>query len=581
MFRKNRVAAMAVARQSRWQWRVLLPLLAAAVLLVGGCGKISEWLGDAADGASVETVEGGLDWQQPDALIRTQSLADVPADLLTVPLARDLLTEDFLFFYEQEERFLSISGAVRRVAYEHELQWGDHLLRMVLDEPADIAFWRGSSGAIEQFAIAADRGRLASLLMQAGKLKFKDSNLRELFTLRADGDDVPVYALGYSNGRELVFAAHGSRVVLASSRDMVQDSHNRLYARAHKALTALLDDSAGASGGVFAAAFADAQGSESAGRQQDVKHSVLVRTHFLSLGYQRFFPALQALRFDFGSKGDWQTSVLLDGSRVKAMQAAQAFSNLPQYMPQQAAACVALPVQWSELNGIAQSLSQQVQAAAAAFAQRAQGPLGVCWSDTARLHSPVFMVQFSPAADDHAANADSIALKQAVPELMRAFVRSGTLSENGQVAGDTAFQSLQHTWGSKKQYHAELVYSEQLLIVSPDAALARAVQAVAQRTRPALSDVLTEGVAERDDGLLLAYFAPARLGALAQKEIHNSLPGTQDSVLRTVAEERIAPRLRAVERHQPVALLLPQAAMQSDVMRWHEVSWRKAAAAQQ
>lgn len=558
-------------------WRVLLPLLASAVLLVGGCSKISEWLGDAADGASVETVEGGLDWQQPDALIRTQSLADVPADLLTVPLARDLLTEDFLFFYEQEERFLSISGAVRRVAYEHELQWGDHVLRTLLDEPADIAFWRGGSGAIEQFAIAADRGSLASLLMQAGKLKFEDNNLRELFTLRVDGDDVPVYALGYSNGRELVFAAHGNRVVVASSMNMVYDSHNRLYARAQKALTALLNPSAGQSGGVFAAAFADAQGSESAGGQQDVKHSVLVRTHFLSMGYQRFFPALQALRFDFGGKGDWQTSVLLDGSRMSAAQSAQAFTVMPQYMPQRSAACVALPVQWSELKGIAQSLSQEVQAAAAVFAQRAHGPLGVCWSDAARLHSPVFMVQFRPADGGSAeGSTESVPLKQAVPALMRAFVRSGKTSDSEQTAGDGQFQAVQHTWGGKKQFHAELLYSDQLLIVSPDAALARSAQAVAQRTRPALSDVLTGA-----DGILLGYFAPAQLGALAQKEIYSSLPGSQDRVLRTVADERIAPRLRAVARHQPVALLLPQAAVQSDALRWHGVVWRGVGTAQQ
>ena len=43
-----------------------------------------------------------LDLARPDALVQTASLADLPRDLLTVPMFRDVLTEDFVTYYEQK-----------------------------------------------------------------------------------------------------------------------------------------------------------------------------------------------------------------------------------------------------------------------------------------------------------------------------------------------------------------------------------------------------------------------------------------------------------------------------------------------
>ena len=151
-----------------------------------------------------------LDLSRPDALVRTKSLSTLPRDLLTVPLARDVLREEFLFYYEQSEDRLGLKGSLRRIAYEHQLGWGDQLLRMVLDQPAEVALWRDADGSLKHFAIAVSRNQLTRLLEEVGKVALKDTQMSVAGRLRVDGDTVPVYALNYAWRRTLLFAAHGS-----------------------------------------------------------------------------------------------------------------------------------------------------------------------------------------------------------------------------------------------------------------------------------------------------------------------------------------------------------------------------------
>ncbi|HEX7985093.1 MAG TPA: DUF2138 family protein, partial [Duganella sp.] len=162
-----------------------------------------------------------LDLSRPDALVMTPSLSTLPRDLLTVPLARDVLREEFLFYYEQTEDRLGLKGSLRRIAYEHELGWGDQLLRMVLDQPAEVALWRDADGSLKHYAIAVSRSQLTRVLEEAGKIALKDTQMTVAGALRVDGDKVPVYALNYAYHRTLLFAAHGQRLVILSHPGML------------------------------------------------------------------------------------------------------------------------------------------------------------------------------------------------------------------------------------------------------------------------------------------------------------------------------------------------------------------------
>lgn len=196
-----------------------LAKIAAAVVVVAGGVFAYRAFGWGAMNGPVNSLK--IDLSKPDALVVTKSLSSLPRDLLTVPLARDVLREDFLFYYEQTEDRLGLKGSLRRIAYEHELGWGDQLIRMVLDEPAEVAMWRDADGSLKHYVISVSRGKLARVLEEAGKVALKDTQLTIAGELRVDGDKVPVYALNYAYQRNLLFAAHGDRMVILSHPGML------------------------------------------------------------------------------------------------------------------------------------------------------------------------------------------------------------------------------------------------------------------------------------------------------------------------------------------------------------------------
>ena len=98
-----------------------------------------------------------IDFSEPDALIQSQSLVQLPRDLLKVPLLKATLTEEFAFYYEEQEARLSLAGTLRRLAYEHDLNIGDQLiqLRIMEDFPplADIRLWLLQAGLLQRRAV--------------------------------------------------------------------------------------------------------------------------------------------------------------------------------------------------------------------------------------------------------------------------------------------------------------------------------------------------------------------------------------------------------------------------------------------
>ncbi len=152
----------------------------------------------------------------PDALIKTKCLVKLPRDLIRIPIFKDLLTEDFVFYYEQNEGFLSMSGTLRRIAYEHNLNLGDWVTSMVLDEPAEIALWKGPSGRLTHYLIAMSRNNLTKLLEMAVKVAMNDKQLKRFEDdLVVDGKSVPIFALSYSNKKTLFFATEGDRMIVS------------------------------------------------------------------------------------------------------------------------------------------------------------------------------------------------------------------------------------------------------------------------------------------------------------------------------------------------------------------------------
>ena len=75
----------------------------------------------------------GVDLSRPFAYVSTPALSRLPRDIVQAPVVRDVLTEDFAFYYEDQEDRLSLRGAIKRIAYERETTWTDQLLATALE----------------------------------------------------------------------------------------------------------------------------------------------------------------------------------------------------------------------------------------------------------------------------------------------------------------------------------------------------------------------------------------------------------------------------------------------------------------
>ncbi|HEX8954974.1 MAG TPA: DUF2138 family protein, partial [Burkholderiaceae bacterium] len=183
-----------------------------------------------------------VDLGRPDALIRTASLSQLPRDFLKVPIAHDVLTEDLVYYYEQGEDRLGMNGALKRIAYEHELDWSDKLLVSVFDEPAELAFWRDGKGALRNYALVVRRNALAKVLQEAAKVALQDSQLSQAGAIETPGGKAKVYALTLNPRRTLLLIGQGDKLVVLSDPGMLFDKNNKVVAGAQDAIGQWLTD---------------------------------------------------------------------------------------------------------------------------------------------------------------------------------------------------------------------------------------------------------------------------------------------------------------------------------------------------
>lgn len=490
-----------------------------------------------------------LDLSRPDALVRTKSLSTLPRDLLTVPLARDVLREEFLFYYEQSEDRLGLKGSLRRIAYEHQLGWGDQLLRMVLDQPAEVALWRDADGSLKHFAIAVSRNQLTRILEEAGKVALKDTQMSVAGSLRVDGDTVPVYALNYAWQRTLLFAAHGQRLVILSHPGMLYGGAEGKQGdgTAEKTVAGLLGKDADKQNVFHPQFHLDNAAPEG--------HSIAVKADFLSFGYQPFFGALEALRFDF-QQGAWQSKVLLNGDKLKNN--AYDSSALWPVLPHSPSACFSVPLDWSALAPVLKRLGSKTSEPVAPLAEHLQGPAAACWYGNSRLHTPVFVATRKPQAGDDALYGSLFEAAIGGKDPVRK-----TAGKDGAVRWErTIATGLGPTT-------AALAVAGNTVVFSADAKLVDQVLAVRRKQAPAASDLLPDGA--HTVGLI----APSSLAKLIQFEAFDTLPANNEPVLRAAANEHLVPRLDALKKYPPLRMVLKR--QPSSGTSWEALEWQEAA----
>lgn len=495
-----------------------------------------------------------LDLSRPDALIVTKSLSTLPRDLLTVPLARDVLREEFLFYYEQSEDRLGLKGSLRRIAYEHELGWGDQLLRMVLDQPAEVALWRDADGALKHYAIAVSRNQLTRVLEEAGKVALKDTQMSIAGALRVDGDTVPVYALNYAHRRTLLFAAHGQRLVILSHPGMLYGGAEGKNPddTAERAISSLLAGDA-ARQNIFHEQFR-------LDKTAPDGHSIAVKADFLSFGYQPFFGALEALRFDF-KNGSWQSKALINADKLS--QGGYDNSALWTVLPHNPSACFAVPVDWQAMQPVLARISGKTDQPVLPLADQLRGPAAACWYGSSRLHTPVFVATLGRQPGKDASQAGEDAL---FGSLFTAAIGGGQEVQKSTEDGATRWQRAVTT--ALGETTPALAVAGNTVVFSADDTLVEQVLAVQRKQAPAAADHLS------DAGRTIGLIAPASLAQLIQDEAFETLPASDEPVLRAAADAHLVPRLQALGKYPPYRMVLKR--LPRSGIAWQPLEWQAA-----
>jgi uncharacterized protein YfaA (DUF2138 family) len=543
---------VALTRTRKWIVVATLFLLVPAALIA------YRKVGWAQFGGSFKPVV--IDALHPDVMIRTRSLSALPRDLLRIPLAHDLLTEDFVFYYEDHPDRLGLKGALRRISYEHDLRWSDEILSWVLAQPADALLWRGPKGSLDYWSIAVTRRELAKLLQEAATIAMKDRQLTRAGQITVEGETTDVYALATSSRRTFLVVAHGERVVVLSHPGMLfGDGGVPLGDR--EALVARLLTGAAANPDVSADLF-----------PPEAAHSVVMRMHYLSFGYQRFFPGFEALRFDFGQQA-WSTHALLDRKLLPS--AALDDSEIWKAVPANPALCALLPVDWTQGSAIVQSAPEHAGGDPAGLARELEGPAAICWYADGRLQTPlltatlreghgdllpVFEGLFDWTIAQREGQKVPLRPKHPSPDTTlwqrRVEVPYARIDSDGRAAPGP----LNVTLASKGRY----------VFFSPDANLVQQALATAEKRYPSLG----EGLAGPSP--TLAVLAPKALGEIGAKEALVMLPSADEPVFRAAAERHLLPRLTAIAKYPAYRLALTGPAASAG-RSWTPVEWQELA----
>ncbi|MDR0702170.1 MAG: DUF2138 domain-containing protein [Azoarcus sp.] len=498
----------------------------------------------------------------PDALIRSYSLSRLPTDLLRVPLARDVLTEDFVTYYEENEGRLALSGTVRRIAYEHKLDLPGKLIESTLDEPAEVALWRGADGRLRDFVIVMSRNALARAIQMVLPVIGKAADAQVSKAGKLDGSDVEILALEYGYKHRLLLLAKGDRIVALSNPGMLLapggDGADEPWVQstaAAKFIRKLFDINETVT--PFARRFRLGK------TPLEKKHELILGARMFTFGYDSFTPGLTALSMTFDDRGAWQSAALTGGGPVSGG-GEELWANLP-HGP---SLCASLPVDWVRVVPVLKKFNASLERPAVPtwFADHFSGSAAVCWYKDSRLHTPLFAARLKSNIDaKQAGEFFSIADSAIAGKGDASFdAESGIAQWQGAV--ESRFGVAGENGGPRKLKPALALHGD-VVFFSPDAALVGNALDVAAKRYPALADSFA-----KTGGNTLAFVAPEALAALLRDEVLTALPRNEEAVFRNAADAYLLPRLETLARYPSQRIKLAKGKSRN-AYEWRALEW--------
>lgn len=545
------------------QRRTKLAIAAATLLTLGALATATR--GWARYGGAINARD--VDLAAPDAYISSPALSRLPRDLVKAPLARDVLTQDFAFYYEDNDERLALAGTLKRLAFEHDTTMADKLLQLVLDEPAEVALWKDDRGAPRYWLIAMTRGALAKIAQNAAPLLANDSQLSQIGELPGAQGATQVIALTLSSRRTFAIVARGDRVVILSDPGLLFDGNRQVDRDSAKTIAALLSPDA-TEQGVYRRHFGlGAPGAD---------HVLLADSNLLSLGYRQFFPGLQALQLDVAPGGASVRTRLRVAD--KTLPSVPATATLWSGVPMGAAVCSWLPADWRQAHALldaavaeAGERSDKAAAKAPAAASTASaasatpatppwkppadtqaawgrlvanldGPAAVCWYARSQMHTPLLVAHLRAGAPPAAVDRGMDLLAQwLLPDGAEAQPHGKEPAAARRWQQDVGASYGYYGADNTSGYRMTLARAGSWVSFSPDDKLVELALSAQQRRYPALGDTLPAGAAT------LAVVAPRQVADLVQREAFAVLPAQQE-LFRQAATQHLVPRLDALRR---------------------------------
>lgn len=545
------------AQMARGKTVGVMGIIGMIVLLLVGLLGLFGWsrLGWARFEGSINTL--GVNVREPQGLIVTPSLIGLSRDLVKAPVLRELLNEEFVFYYEEHDDRISLVGALKRLAFEHELRLADNLVELALGGRAEVAFWPDDRGAARHWAMVMSRSSVATALQSLAPLAAHDRQLSLMAEVPLDATStVPVLALQLSARRTLAIASVGERVVVFSDPGLLFKSDRTVDSNAAEVLSALLSGDERRQG-----VWREPLGL----MPSNTAHQGVLRGPMLSFNYQAFFPALQALKVEVTAGGAALNSWIKQSPTAAPANTANAAitaAGVPwSALPADPAACAALPVDWARTRSVLSDPRRTGNAAPslARVVGSLDGTAAICWYALSHLHTPLLIAHAEGPAPD-AATLQSL-MQWWLPKRADWDEPTGTGRIHApygplRVSADPA------------HYRVSLRRVGDWWLFSPDASLvARAADTLARRY-PSVADTLNRDPASQR--ATLAVVTPVNVAELLHHEALKVMTPRQ-SGFQQAAETQLFPRLKAFGRLPPVQAVLHGA---PDAQGWTALDWQ-------
>lgn len=491
-------------------------------------------------------------WKFPDAVISTQSLSDLPKDILKQSLLKQVLTEDFAFYYEDSSEYLSLKGALKRIAFEHEMTLFDQILNYVMSEPAEMIFWKTEYGRLDEFMLSIERSAIIDLMTFAAKISTSDSQLTKLEERTEGTEKFTIYKLKFGEFNQLFFTNFGNKLIVYTNYKMPIPTQQRLK-------TWLRDDlfpSSESRGSLLD--FFSGKGTEKN------KHQLYLNMHFLTFGYQKYLANMDYLAFSFNEKDEWKTHGLMSGENARLALKTDA---LWKAVPRSPVLCLSLPLNKTSLKDL--FLKTFPDKPVDSVVNNLSDNLGTCWFADSQMFTPLYVINANSGLDKEF-------LKLAFNSAIGPFVQNKpapatVMSEKDKISFLKFVPSkFGNTTDGKKSgkrgFKVKLSSVENYLVFSADSELVDQSAMVISKKSPSLSETLSG----KDN--IAAVLFPSKLSLLLKKTIKETLKDKSDSLFKETVTKRFFPSLDKMNSMPNLSLEWPKK-LPEQGKRWEELSW--------